>query len=155
MNFIVFISLFIIQRISELFIARQNEKWLRAKGAKEYGKAHYPLIVLLHFLFILSLIFEYSQKKTEIDTLFLMMFIILLSAKIWTIASLGKYWNTKILRISGMAPVKKGPYKYLKHPNYIIVVCEFIVVPMVFHLYWTALIFSALDGVVLFIRIRD
>ena len=71
------------------------------------------------------------------------------------IASLGKYWNTKILRIPGMAPIKKGAYKYFTHPNYIIVICEFIVVPMVFHLYWTAVIFSALNAVILWIRIRE
>jgi methyltransferase len=155
MDFIIFISVFIAQRISELFIARRNEQWLRAKGAIEYGKSHYPFIVLLHFFFILSLIFEYIQKKTEIDVLFLILFIILLSAKIWTIASLGKYWDTKILRIPGMSPIKKGPYKFLKHPNYIIVVCEFIVVPMVFHLYWTAIIFSVLNAGILSVRIRE
>src|SRR5438309_718468 len=149
MDFIIFISVFITQRISELVIARRNGKWLRANEAKEYGKNHYPFIVLLHFFFILSLIFEYTQRKTEIDLLFLILFIILLIAKIWTIGSLGRYWNTRILRIPGMMPIKKGPYKFLKHPNYLIVICEFIVVPMVFHLYWTAIVFSLLNIAIL------
>src|SRR5437588_1099462 len=121
MDFVIFISLFILQRLSELFIARRNEKWLRGQGAIESGQKHYPFIVLLHFFFILSMIFEYSQRKTEMDVLFLILFIILLIAKIWTIASLGKYWNTKILRIPVMTQIKKGPYKFLQHPNYIIV----------------------------------
>jgi methyltransferase len=73
----------------------------------------------------------------------------------WVIVSLGKYWNTKILRIPGMAPVTKGPYKYFRHPNYIIVVCEFIVVPLVFHLYSTAIIFSVLNAFMLSVRIRE
>jgi methyltransferase len=154
MDFIIFISAFIAQRISELIIARRNEKWLRAKGAVEYGKNHYPYIVLLHFFFILSLIFEYAERKPESNFLFLLLLIILLSAKIWTIASLGKYWNTKILRIPGMNPIQKGPYKIFKHPNYIIVICEFIVVPMVFHLYLTAILFSVLNALILRVRIR-
>jgi|SRR5436305_4973150 len=154
MAFIIFISAFILQRISELVIARRNEKWLRAQGAIGYGQKHYPFIVLLHFFFILSMIFEYWQNKTGLDILFLILFIILLIAKIWTIASLGKYWNTKILRIPEMPPINKGPYKFLRHPNYIIVVCEFIAVPMVFHLYWTAIVFSVMNGVILRIRIK-
>jgi methyltransferase len=155
MDFIIFISAFILQRISELIIARRNETWLRAQGAVEYGKAHYPFIVLLHFFFILSLIFEYSHRRADIDIFFLFLFITLLATKIWVISSLGKYWNTKILRIPEMSPIKKGLYKYLKHPNYIIVVCEFIVVPMVFHLYWTMIIFSILNAMMLTIRIRE
>src|SRR5436853_5050261 len=114
LDFIIFISIFILQRISELFIARRNEKWLRAQGAIEYGQKHYPFIVLLHFFFILSMIFEYSLKKTELDVLFLILFIILLLMKIWVIASLGKYWNTKILRTPEMTAVKRGPYKFLR-----------------------------------------
>jgi len=156
MDFIIFISVFILQRLSELFVARKNEKWLRSNGAVEYGKSHYPFIVLLHFSFILSMIGEYFLKgDLQIDYFFAVLFILLILAKIWVIASLGKYWNTKILRIPGMPPVTKGAYKFFKHPNYIIVVCEFIVVPLVFHLYWTAIIFSVLNAVMLSVRIRQ
>ncbi len=156
MDFKLFISFFITQRISELLIAKKNERWLRTMGAIEYGKGHYPFIVLLHTFFISSLIAEYLLRPgSNLDIVFFILFFVLIAAKIWVITSLGIYWNTKILRIQGMAPIKKGAYRFLKHPNYIIVVCEFIVVPLVFHLYFTAIIFSILNGIVLTLRIRE
>ncbi len=156
MDFAVFISLFIVQRLSELVVARKNEKWLRQNGAVEYGQKHYPFIVLLHTFFILSLIIEYNERTDpNIDILFLVIFVFLISMKIWVISSLGKFWNTKIFRVSGTPPVRKGLYKFIRHPNYIIVVLEFIVVPFVFHLYYTALIFSILNAFILRLRIRE
>lgn len=155
MTFPLFISFFILQRLSELVVAKKNEKWLRASGAIEYGKTHYPLIVLLHSLFIGSMIGEFwVRPNSNFDPIFFILFIILLSLKIWIIRSLGKYWNTKILRIPGSPPIQKGLYKYVRHPNYIIVICEFIVVPMVFHLYYTAVIFTLLNAIILSIRIK-
>ncbi|MCY7362420.1 MAG: isoprenylcysteine carboxyl methyltransferase, partial [Ignavibacteria bacterium] len=74
---------------------------------------------------------------------------------VWVLSSLGKYWNTKILRIPGRELISKGPYKYFKHPNYIIVVCEIFTIPMIFNLYYTALIFSILNAVILYIRIKE
>ena len=69
--------------------------------------------------------------------------------------SLGKYWNTKILRIPDSVLISKGPYRYFKHPNYIIVVCEIFVIPLIFDLYYTAVIFSVLNGVMLKVRIKE
>jgi methyltransferase len=156
MDFAIFISVFILQRLSELVVARKNEKWLRANGSVEYGQKHYPFIVLLHTFFIISMIVEYLVRTdSHPDYFFLVLFIVLILSKIWVISSLGKFWNTKILRIPGMAPIKKGAYRYFKHPNYIIVMCEFIVVPMVFHLYGTAIIFSILNAAILNVRIRE
>jgi methyltransferase len=156
MDFALFMSFFILQRISELAFARKNEKWLRSQGAVEYGKSHYPLILLLHSSFIGSLFGEYLYRhEPPIDPVFLILFIVLLSAKIWVISSLGRYWNTKILRIPDSEPIRSGPYRFLKHPNYVIVVLEFIVVPMVFHLYYTLAIFTVLNAIMLGVRIRS
>ena len=155
MYFIIFISLFILQRLSELYIAKKNEKWLLQQGAIEYGQSHYPFIVALHTLFIVSLITEYILRGGPlISWLFLGIFIVILSFKFWALSSLGKYWNTKIYRIPGVYPVKKGPYKFLKHPNYIEVVCEIAIIPLVFHLYYTAIIFTILNAAILGVRIR-
>ncbi|MDP4231132.1 MAG: isoprenylcysteine carboxylmethyltransferase family protein [Bacteroidota bacterium] len=141
--------------MSELAVARRNEKWLRSQGALEYGKGHYPFILLLHSGFLGSLIGEYLyRREPPIDLAFLALFILLLGAKIWVISSLGRYWNTKIFRIPGSNPVRSGPYRILKHPNYVIVVLEFIVAPMVFHLYYTLLIFTVLNAIMLGVRIR-
>jgi len=155
MYFIIFISLFILQRLSELYIARRNEKWLLEQGAIEYGRSHYPFIVALHTLFIVSMIVEYILMGYPlISWLFLTIFIAILSFKFWALSSLGKYWNTKIYRIPGVYPVKKGPYKFLKHPNYMEVICEIAIIPLVFHLYYTAIIFTILNAAMLTVRIK-
>ena len=156
MYFIIFILCVIIQRLSELYIARGNEKWLRSQGAVEYGKEHYPFIVALHTLFIISIIVEYILRgNTPIDFVFLILFALLLLFKFWALSSLGKYWNTKIYHIPGVALVNKGPYKFLKHPNYMVVVSEIAIIPLAFHLYYTAIIFTLLNAVMLTVRIKE
>lgn len=155
MYFILFISFLILQRLSELWIARRNEKWLLSQGAIQYGQSHYPFMIVLHTLFILSLIVEYLAKGgTQVSWVFLVLFLAILVFKYWTLSSLGKYWNTKIYRIPGVYPLKRGPYKFLKHPNYMEVVCEIAFIPLIFHLYYTAIIFTVLNGIMLTIRIQ-
>ncbi|MES2478455.1 MAG: isoprenylcysteine carboxylmethyltransferase family protein [Bacteroidota bacterium] len=154
--FISFISFVILLRIVELIIARSNEKWMRRNGAVEYGQAHYPFIVLLHSLFFVSLIIEYNVKEsTAFFPLFAVIYLILAVLKFWVINSLGKFWNTKILRIPSAILINKGPYRFVKHPNYIIVVSELIVIPLTFQLYYTAVIFTLLNALMLFVRIRE
>jgi len=155
MYFILFIIFLITQRLSELYVASRNERWLRSQGAVEYGKEHYLYIVTLHTLFIISIVAEYiARGDAKIDLVFFALFIALLILKFWALSSLGKYWNTKIFRVPGSGPVKKGPYKLFKHPNYFIVVCEIAIIPLVFHLYYTAIIFSVLNAIMLMVRIR-
>jgi methyltransferase len=155
MAFILFISFIILQRLSELFIARRNERWLLSQGAIQYGREHYPFMIALHTVFIGAIIADYLWRgNSQIDWLFLALYLLALSFKFWALASLGKYWNTKIYRIPGVYPVKKGPYKFLKHPNYIEVVCEVAIIPLVFHLYYTAVTFTILNAIMLWVRIR-
>lgn len=155
MYFILFIIFLIAQRLTELRISKRNERWLLSRGAIEYGREHYPYLVALHTLFIVSLIVEYYLTGGHsIDQIFLLLFVLLLMFKYWILSSLGQYWNTRIYRIPGSVAIKKGPYKLFKHPNYVDVVCEIAIIPMVFHLYYTAIIFSVLNAVMLSIRIR-
>ena len=154
MAFILFIIFVVAQRLLELVVARKNEQWLLKNGAVEYGKRHYPLIVTLHTLFIISMIMNYNASDAApFDPLFFGIFVALLLLKIWVIASLGHYWNTKIYRIRNADLVSKGPYKFVKHPNYIIVVAEIAVIPLVFHLYYTAIVFTLLNAAMLYVRI--
>lgn len=160
MIFYILIIFIVIQRIAELVISNRNSKWLKENGAKEYGQSHYKFIVLLHVSFILSMIAEYSLKPVHfkfdvINYLFLVFFIVLQTFRISVIRSLGRYWNTRIFRIEGKELIKTGLYKYFRHPNYIIVVCEIFTVPMIFNLYYTAIIFSILNAVVLSVRIKE
>ncbi|HEY9003136.1 MAG TPA: isoprenylcysteine carboxylmethyltransferase family protein [Mucilaginibacter sp.] len=155
MYFIIFIIFLILQRFTELYISKRNERWLLSQGAIEYGREHYPYIVALHTLFIISLIAEYYLSGGQsISYIFLLLFILLLTFKYWVLSSLGLYWNTRVYRIPGVVAVRKGPYKLFKHPNYVDVVLEIAIIPLVFHLYYTALIFSVLNAIMLSVRIR-
>lgn len=155
MIFVVVTSFFILQRLSELYISRRNEQWLLANGAVEYGHRHYPFMIGLHTLLIGSVIAEYILRgQPRVDWLFLILYLLVLAFKFWALSSLGRYWNTKIYRIHGVDPIKKGPYRFLKHPNYMEVVCEVALVPLVFHLYYTAIVFSVLNAIMLWVRIR-
>ena len=158
--FYIILSIIIIQRLTELVIAKRTEKWLREHGAVEFGQEHYKYIVLLHTMFFLSMLIEYIFRERHLDFsvinyLFLVIFILLQIMRIWVLISLGKYWNTKILRIPDSVLISKGPYRYFKHPNYIIVVCEIFVIPLIFDLYYTAVIFSVLNAVMLKVRIKE
>ena len=156
MIFPIFISFIILLRIGELLLSKRNEKWLLQNGAVEYGEKHYPFIVVLHVSFLVSLIFEYSMLQTVSYSSFLIAFYFLLIAvKILIILSLGKFWNTKIYHIQNFTSIKKGLYKYFKHPNYIIVIAEIAAIPLAFHLYYSAIIFSILNAIILFVRINE
>jgi methyltransferase len=154
MYFAIYISVLILQRFSELYIAKRNEKWLRSQGAVEYGKEHYPFIVAMHTLFFVSMITEYNVTGGKpISLTFLVLVVLVMSFKFWALSSLGKFWNTKIFRVPGVYPVKKGPYRFLRHPNYMEVCCEIAFIPLVFHLYYTAVIFTILNAIMLTVRI--
>jgi methyltransferase len=156
MAFWLFISVIIIQRILELILAKRNEKWMKSQGAIEFGQKHYPVIVFVHILFFISLIAEVHYFHKGISPLWPLLFIAFLAVqavRIWAISSLGTYWNTKILVLPGASVIKKGPYKFLKHPNYCVVALELIIIPFMFNAYFTAILFTLLNIFVLSIRI--
>ncbi len=156
MIFILFISFIILLRIGELILSKRNERWLIRNGAVEFGDKHYPFVVSLHILFFFSLIVEYSQQLTSAYSLLLIIiYVLIIALKAWVILSLGKFWNTKIYHIPNMPLIEKGPYKYFKHPNYAIVIAEIVIIPLAFHLYYTAIAFTLLNMLMLFIRIRE
>ncbi|WP_017755444.1 isoprenylcysteine carboxyl methyltransferase family protein [Calidifontibacillus oryziterrae] len=157
MVFSVFISFIISQRLFELTIAKRNEKWMKFNGAIEAGKEHYKYMVLLHVLFFVCLIWEVTFFQKGISTLlviYLFFFTIAQLLRVWSIMSLGRFWNTKIMILPNVNIISKGPYKYFRHPNYLVVVIELLVIPLMFNAYWTALVFSLLNIVMLTIRIR-
>jgi methyltransferase len=155
MAFFIVITCFILQRLTELLISRRNERWLLQHVAIEHGHSHYPFILLLHMGFIGSVIAEYLLFPGKaISYSFLAIYVFLLLAKVWVICTLGHYWNTKIYRIPGNPPVHRGVYKYIKHPNYLIVIAEIIIFPLIFHLYYTAFVFTILNAVMLSVRIK-
>ena len=149
------LTILILQRIVELIIAKRNERWMKDRGGKELGEKHYKWIVGLHIVFFVTLIVEtdWSMQYVELNYFLLFLFFLTQFARYWCILSLGKFWNTKIIVLPRVALIKKGPYKYIKHPNYIIVFIELIVIPLLFGAVWTASIFPLLHILIMFIRI--
>ena len=156
MLFPIVISIVILQRLIELFIAKRNEKWMRSQGAFEAGATHYPVMVSMHIVFFISLlaeVFLFEKALSPLWFIFLVIFLIAQAARIWCLASLGKFWNTKIIILPGATVVQKGPYKWVRHPNYIIVATELLVLPLLFSAYLTAIVFSLLNVWMLSVRI--
>jgi methyltransferase len=149
--------LFIVgQRLVELFIARRNEKWMKGQGALEFGKEHYRYIVCMHSLFFLSLLMEVFLLGNQLSPFWKVLFLIFITTqiiRIWALTSLGKYWNTKIIVLPNANIIRRGPYRFIKHPNYIIVAIELVVIPLLFDAYITAALFTLLNILVLSIRI--
>jgi len=153
--FSVFILFVLCTRMGELFLSKRNEKWLLRHGAIESGQGHYPFMLAIHSLYFGSLITEFTLRAGESFSWPLLAFCLLLyGLKAWVIISLGRFWTTKIYRIPNRPLVKKGPYRYVNHPNYLIVLLEIAFVPLTFHLYVTAIFFSWLNIGLLFQRIQ-
>ncbi len=152
-----FVSAIIIQRLLELRIAKQNLEFALAHGGKEYAPEHYKWIVLLHVSWIVFLLLEGLLRGSRLSNLWwlwLCIFVIAQVGRYWAITSLGKYWNTRIVILPSGDRVATGPYKYLKHPNYIVVALELFVAPMIFGCWITALISSLVNaGLLLWVRI--
>ncbi|MGG0644901.1 isoprenylcysteine carboxylmethyltransferase family protein [Sporosarcina gallistercoris] len=156
MFFWIVISLVILQRLTELVIAKNNEKRMKAQGAYEVGGRHYPAIVLLHTAFFVSFLLEVAIRQPALSPIWIVLLTIFLLTqvlRVWCLASLGRYWNTKIIILPGADVVMKGPYKFIRHPNYLIVATEILVLPMIFGAYITAIIFTLLNAWMMSVRI--
>jgi methyltransferase len=140
------------QRLAELGLAQWNTARLRAAGGVEFGAAHYPLMVVLHALWLLGL--WTLGRDRSIDPLWLAVFILLQAARLWVVASLGSRWTTRVIVLPGVAPVARGPYRWLRHPNYWIVIAEMAVVPLALRLPLLALVFSLANVALISTRIR-
>ncbi|KUP08006.1 hypothetical protein Q73_07855 [Bacillus coahuilensis m2-6] len=153
---IIFVLIVVIQRLVELFIARRNERWMKDHGAIEFGKSHYVLMVAIHTLFFVFLTIELFTKGFSLHRFWIPLFLVFLLTQIgrvWVIKSLGKFWNTKIIVLPNTNIVAKGPYQFIKHPNYLIVTVELLVIPLMFNAYLTLVIFAILNQLILYIRI--
>ena len=136
-----------------MWLSNRNTRRLLAQGAIEHGRAHYPLIVAVHAAWLIAL--WWLAPGQAIVGLWLAVYVLLQVARIWVLATLGPRWTTRIIVLPGAPLVKAGPYRFVSHPNYVVVTAEIAVLPLVFGLWQVALIFSALNAAVLAIRIRE
>jgi methyltransferase len=146
------IAFLIVQRLAELGFAQWNTARLRGAGGVEFGAAHYPLMVALHAFWLLGLWMLGHDRS--IDPFWLTVFILLQAGRLWVVATLGWRWTTRVIVLPGVAPVARGPYRWLRHPNYWIVVAEIAVVPLALYLPLFALVFSLANAALLATRIR-
>jgi methyltransferase len=148
----VILALVTLQRLGELVLARHNTQALLARGGIEFGARHYPLIVAVHAAWLIVLwIFGRDQ---EVDLLALALFSVLQGLRVWILATLGTRWTTRVIVLPGERLVDAGPYRYLSHPNYIVVAGEIAVLPLALHLPVVAVVFAVLNAIVLTVRIR-
>jgi len=150
---IVTMSLVTAQRFAELVIARRNTAALIARGAHEIGERDYPLIVAVHAAWLTSL--WLLAPGRPIFWFLIAVFVLLQVARLWVLATLGRRWTTRIIVLPGEPLVTRGPYRFLRHPNYAVVAGEIAVLPLAFGLVGTAILFSILNAAVLTIRIRS
>jgi methyltransferase len=156
--FLIVISIIVFQRIIELFIAKRNENWMKIQGAVEFGARHYKYLVVMHGSFFLSLTAEKVLLERGLSPLWPFIFCLFgltQLIRVWVISSLGKFWNTKILVLANEKIVKKGPYRFVKHPNYFVVAMELVVVPLLFNAFYTALLFTILNALMMMVRIPE
>jgi methyltransferase len=148
---VVVLALVTLQRLGELVLARRNTTRLMAQGAIEVGAAHYPLIVALHAAWLGGLwLLAYDAAPS---LRWLIAFLVLQALRLWVLASLGPRWTTRIIVLPGAPLVRRGPYRFLSHPNYAVVAAEIAVLPLAFGLVWYAAVFSVINALVLVLRI--
>lgn len=144
-----------LQRMLELRHSRKNERRLRERGAVERGQEHYPVMVGVHSLWLVATLAEGALRRSRVRYGPLALFLLVQPLRYWVISTLGEHWNTRILVVPGVKLVRRGPYKYLKHPNYLVVAVEILAFPLIFGAWVTALVFSFLNAALLSVRIRE
>lgn len=143
----------VFQRLVELAISRRNCRALLAKGGVEFGRKHYPLIVALHVGWLLALVGA-IDADAPLSMPLLAVFVLLQFARVWTLRTLGRFWTTRVVLLPYGQRVRTGPFRYIDHPNYLIVAMEIAVVPLMFGGWQIAIAASVLNLLVLRTRIR-
>jgi methyltransferase len=141
------------QRLAELAYARRNAQRLLSEGGIEHGRSHYPLMVLLHAVWLAAL-FLLVPADAAVSWPLIGIYVLLQAARLWVLASLGRFWTTRVITLPGAPLVRRGPYRWVRHPNYLIVTAEIAVLPLAFGAWQLALVFSLANAAFLALRIR-
>ncbi len=147
----VFLAYVTVQRAAELWWARQNEAGLIAAGGVEYGRSHLVLMIVVHAAWLLGM--WVLAHDHPVEPLYLVLFVILQFARFWVLFTLGRRWTIRVIVVPGERLVERGPYRFLRHPNYAVVIGEVAAVPLALGLPIYALVFSILNALVLAVRI--
>ena len=146
-----------VERLAELVVSRRNLAWSRARGGVELGARHYPSMVVLHVGLLVGCLVEAGLTDRAMPPALAALLLVLVLAsqalRWWCIATLGPRWNTRIVVVPGLPPVTTGPYRYLRHPNYLAVVVEGLALPLLGSAWITAVAFTVLNAGLLAVRI--
>ena len=148
------LGLVIAQRLYELRVAKQNTEALIARGAVEHGAKHYPLFVILHASWLAALVIWTVMASPGVSLVWAAIYLLLQGLRAWVVGTLGPYWTTRIISVPDAPLITSGPFKYVRHPNYVVVVLEIFVLPMALGILELALVFSVLNAALLAHRIR-
>ncbi|MFI9265288.1 isoprenylcysteine carboxyl methyltransferase family protein [Streptomyces werraensis] len=147
-----------VERLAELVVARRNAVWTRARDGVEHGRGHYPVMVVLHIGLLAGCLLEpLLADRPFLPALgwpALTLTLLAQALRWWCITTLGPYWNTRVIVVPGARLVGAGPYRFLRHPNYVAVVVEGAALPLVHSAWITATVFTLADAVLLTVRIR-
>lgn len=153
-----FIALTGLERLVEMRVSKRNAEWSFARGGVEYGQGHFPFMVVLHTGFLFGCVAEVwllgRVFEPWIGWPLLVVALLCQALRWWVITTLGPRWNTRVIVVPGLARVEGGPFRYLPHPNYLAVVVEGVVLPMIHGAWVTAVIFTVLNALLLRVRIR-
>ena len=149
---VVILALVTLQRLGELVLAKRNTARLLANGGYEIGAGHYPIIVAFHTAWILGL--WWLAPSQLINWYLIGIFAVLQALRVWVIATLGSRWTTRIIRVPNETLVARGPFRFLNHPNYAVVIAEIFILPLAFGLIWFSIITGLLNLCILAWRIH-
>ncbi|QGG41244.1 isoprenylcysteine carboxyl methyltransferase family protein [Aeromicrobium yanjiei] len=156
--FTVLVVLVALERVAEMIVSRRNAEWSFERGGVESGQRHFPVMVALHTLFLVGMLVEAWWRRPDVPGVLawsmLAVVILCQAGRWWCIAALGRHWNTRVIIVPGTPPVRRGPYRVLTHPNYVVVVVEGVALPMVHDAWITAVVFTVLDAALLTVRLR-
>jgi methyltransferase len=141
-----------LQRLVELVIATRHTRALLARGAYEAGASHYPVMVTLHATWLATLWLFGWNRPVELG--FFLFFVALQCGRLWVLGTLGERWTTRIIILPGAAPITSGPFRFVRHPNYLVVAFEIPCVPLALGLVWHAIVFGCANLAMLAWRIR-
>ena len=156
--FTVLVAVVGLERVAELVVSTRNARWSMERGGVEHGLGHFPFMVVLHTALLVGALVEAWIRQPEVPPLLAWSMLALVVAsqalRWWCITTLGRRWNTRVIVVPGMPPVRSGPYRLLRHPNYVAVVVEGVALPLVHAAWITAVVFTVLNAALLAVRIR-
>ena len=155
--YVVLIAAVAVERLAELVISKRNLGWARARGGREHGFGHYPFMVVLHTGLLVGCVSEAAHRSFVPALGWPMIAVVVLAQALrgWCIAVLGPRWNTRVIVVPGLPLVERGPYGWLRHPNYVAVVLEGIALPLVHSAWITAVVFTVANAGLLRVRISS